>query len=260
MTPATASAVLRRCSDKGANALARQFGDALRVADAAGAERVIEEAVRLGVAPAAVQALIVAPAMVRIGELWELGLLTVAEERAATSICEGALLPLRQSMCGKRSRTRSREHVLLAAVAGQHHVHGLRMVGDVLEGAGFMVRNLGADVAVDRLRAFVAEHEPAVVGLAFGIATDVSPLADSLAAIHAVRPQARIMLGGRSVPPALWQAGYPRVASSMDVVSCVEDLIHGPPQTPPEVLALLGSGRTAGSTAPPLSGVASADG
>ena len=89
-------------------------------------------------------------AMGRIGELWEHGELTVADEHAATGLSYRALLPLQEPL--QIAPPRSRERVVLAAVEGQTHVLGLRMVADVLEGAGFEVLYLGADVPSGALR------------------------------------------------------------------------------------------------------------
>jgi len=72
---------LRRAGDARADPLARRFGDALRAGDAASAEAVIEEALRQGLEPPAIQVRVIEPAMGRIGELWETGYLTVADER-----------------------------------------------------------------------------------------------------------------------------------------------------------------------------------
>jgi diguanylate cyclase (GGDEF)-like protein len=234
---------LRRSSDEGASALARQFGDALRVADGDIAENVVDEALALGLSPAAVQSTVIAPAMVRVGELWERGVLTIADEHLATAISERTLLRIFLALVSGRAEKPTRERVLLAAVEGQHHVLGLRMVADVLEGAGFDVLNLGADVPVGSLATSVARHEPAVVGLAFGMARDFDKLTDSLAAIHVARPQARIMLGGRAIPPALLNLGYPRVESTVDVVTTVKNLISGPRQALPAALVFLRGGR-----------------
>ena len=189
----------------------------------------MDEALLAGVAPAAIQALVIEPAMEHIGELWESNSISVADEHLATAISHGVLIRLFDAL--SVTRTRSRELVLLAAVEGQRHNLGLRMIADVLEGAGFEVLFLGADVPLDALRGFVAEHQPAVIGLGFGIATDVSHLAEAIQAIHEVSPEPRIMLGGRAVPPGLRDAGYPFVPSSLDVVETVQRLLDGPPQT-----------------------------
>lgn len=236
-----------RASERTAASLASRFLDVLRVGDGPAADRLVDGALAAGMAPEAVQALVIGPAMVRIGDLWECRALTVADEHLATSISHRALFRVFAALSARRVEPRSRERVLLAAVEGQHHVLGLRMVADVLEGGGFDVLYLGADVPVDALGAFVAEHEPAVVGLGCSIIGDVGRLAESLWTIHADAPRTRIMLGGPGVPAVLHTVGYPLVASSLDVLTVVEGLIAGPPQSLPEVVDLLRSGDPAGA-------------
>ena len=207
----------------------------------------MDEALLAGVAPAAIHALVIEPAMEHIGELWASDSISVADEHLATAISHEVLIRLFDAL--SVTRTRSRELVLLAAVEGQHHILGLRMVADVLEGAGFDVLLLGADVPIDALREFVAEHQPAVIGLGFGIATNVSHLAQAILAIHQVSPAPRIMLGGRAVPPGLRDAGYPFVPSSLEVVETVQRLLDGPPQRLSAVVATLTTERARGPLA-----------
>jgi len=223
----------RRASDAASAALARRYGDALRAGDSAMAAQVTDEALAIGTSPAAIQALIIAPAMERIGDLWQQGAVSVADEHLATAISSGVLVRLFDAL--SVARARSRESVLLAEVAGQHHVLGLRMVADVLEGAGFDVLFLGADVPVGALRSFVSEHQPAVTGLGFGIDTDVHSLAEAIIAVHDASAEPRLMLGGHAVPASLREC-YPVVASSLEVLSAVELLLRGaarPARPPP---------------------------
>jgi diguanylate cyclase (GGDEF)-like protein len=229
VSPPAPPAEGRRAHDHRLPALTRRYGEALRVGDGAAAEQVIADALPLDLSPVAVQSLIIAPAMTRIGELWERGDVSVADEHLATAISERALVRLFEAL--RVAPPASRERVLLAAVEGQHHVMGLRMVADVLEGAGFDVKYLGANVPVSSLRRFIFEHEPAITGLAFGMAANVGCLADSISAAHRASPHTRILLGGRAVPQALREVGYPYVESSLRVFDAVERLLAGPPQT-----------------------------
>jgi methanogenic corrinoid protein MtbC1 len=80
----------------------------------------------------------------------------VADEHAATGLSHRALLPLQEPL--QIAPPRSRERAVLAAVEGQTHVLGLRMIADVLEGAGFKVLCLEADLPCRALQAFVAER------------------------------------------------------------------------------------------------------
>jgi diguanylate cyclase (GGDEF)-like protein len=234
--------VVRQTSELTIRTLAWRFEEVLRLGDGTEAETVVDDALAGGLAPEAVQSLVIAPAMVRIGELWESRQLGVADEHLATSISAHAMIHLFAKMSVRRTRDRSRETILLAAVEGQHHVLGLRMVADVLESAGYVVFYLGADVPVPSLRDFARLHRPAVVGLTVGIAADVSRVADSIGALNEVSGDIRIMLGGRSVPKSL-KAAYRYVPSSMEVVAAVEQLISGPPQRlAPAVLTLSSGG------------------
>ncbi len=216
---------------------ARLYGDALRVGDPAAAGRAVDDALAAGLSGAAVQSLVIAPALVRIGELWAADAATVADEHLATAISQSVMVKLFERL--SVARARSRERILLAAVEGQHHTVGLRMIADVLEGAGFDVLYLGGDVPVEALSRFAAKHQPAVCGLGFGVSVGVGVLADSIHAICEVCPSARIMLGGGAVPPGLVEAGYPLVDSSMEVVLTVERLLRQPSQPAPRVVELL---------------------
>jgi diguanylate cyclase (GGDEF)-like protein len=113
------------------------------------------------------------------------------------------------------------------------------MIADVLEGAGFEVLYLGADVPCDALRAFVTEHMPAVVGLTSTQARDAPHLAQAIVAIHNVNPAARIMLGGNGVPPEWREEPYPWVPNAAIVLDAVEELLHGSSQELPSMIAQL---------------------
>ena len=226
-----------RAADADAVALARRYGDALRVALTGTAEQVIDDALAAGLSPSAIQSLVIEPAMTRIGRLWEENAITVADEHLATAVSQAVLVKLFERLCV--ARPRSRERVLLAAVEGQQHVLGLRMVADVMEGAGFDVLYLGADVPVDALRRFTAEQQPAITGLAFGVSVGVGILAESIHAVQEAWPATRVMLGGLAVPPGLVDGGYTRVDNSMEVLFVVERLLRAPPQPPDPLLLRL---------------------
>jgi methanogenic corrinoid protein MtbC1 len=249
------SARSRRAVDRRLAVIGDRYSVALCAADGPAADAVVEEALGAGVAPTTIQVGVIMAAMGRIGELWEHGELTVADEHAATGLSYRALLPLQEPL--QIAPPRSRERVVLAAVEGQTHVLGLRMVADVLEGAGFEVLYLGADVPSGALRAFVAEHMPAIVGLTSTQASDAPRLAQAIVAIHEVNPAGRIMLGGNGVPPEWHDAPYPWVPDAAVVLDTVEGLLHGPPQELPAAIAQLRS--TITQTRPPSSASAAED-
>ena len=219
--------------------LSRRYVDALRVAQPAAAERVVDDALAAGLAPAAIQSLVIEPAMERIGRLWEANAITVADEHLATAISQSVLVRLFDRLTV--APPRSRERVLLAAVEGQHHVLGLRMIADVMEGAGFDVLYLGADVPVDALRALrrraPARRSPASPSpSASAWACSPSP---SMRCTRPARARRSCSAGARSRRGSS-TAGYTRVDNSMEVLSSPSACCAEAPGLPdPALLQLL---------------------
>jgi methanogenic corrinoid protein MtbC1/DNA-binding CsgD family transcriptional regulator len=209
--------------------LAEQFKQALLVGSPAQADQGIDDALLAGVAPSAIHALVIEPAMVEIGELWRSGGLSVADEHLATTISRRAMGRLAEPLT--IAPPCSRERVVLVAPQGQRHDLGLHMAADVLEGAGFDVLFLGADVPLEALCEFVTRHRPAVIGLGFTVVTGVGDVWQAIQAVHGASPAPRIMLGGAAVPAGLRGVGYPFVRSSIEVLSAVHALLHAAPRT-----------------------------
>lgn len=105
---------------------------------------------------------VIQASLYQIGEKWQAGQVSVAQEHMATAIVQsvmtaGLLRSQPPAMIGKR--------VLLACVAGNHHAIGLRMVSDAFQLAGWDVQYLGANVPTPALIRQVAEWKPDLVGL-----------------------------------------------------------------------------------------------
>ena len=130
----------RRRGDLVTYRLVQAFGEVLRVGDPRDAAVVVDDALASGLSSVEVQSRVIAPAMWGIGELWERGGLSVAQEHLATAVSHHVLARLYPGVLGHVRR--GGDTVVVAAVHGEHHVLGLRMVADVFEGAGFDVRFL----------------------------------------------------------------------------------------------------------------------
>lgn len=217
----------RRRIDDDAALLSAKLVDALIAGDGARAEAIALRGRAGGLSLAAVHSRVITPALVAIGTRWERNEITVAEEHLATVICHRVLAALHGTLRGVPSRKRAR--ILLATPSGQRHSLGLRMVADVLEGAGYDVTHLGADVPPDALRHAVARYRPAVLGLSLTMAHGVGSLEEAMAAALAARPDLAIMLGGQAVPGYLVGPGVQRVDDVEQVEEVVEELLRGEP-------------------------------
>lgn len=209
--------IVPRPSHDAWNAVARRFADALRAADPLEAQAVALQALAAGLSLAAVHARIVTPALYRIGQLWERAAITVADEHAAASIAERVLAEL--SAHAPADRARLDATVLLATPEGETHAIGLRMLADVLDSAGATVVYLGTDVPPDALASAARRFAPEVVGLSLTMALGTWQLEAAIAAVEAVRPQARVLLGGQGIPQRLVDGGLPYVAGIEDAVA-----------------------------------------
>jgi diguanylate cyclase (GGDEF)-like protein len=121
----------------------------------------------------------------------------------------------------------------LAAAEGEHHVLGLRMAADVLEGAGFDVLYLGADVPCDALLSACRAHRPAILGLSATMTLSVPTLIWELAQLELLEERPVVMVGGQGIPPAIDRVlGVTQIAQSEGVVATVEVLLEQPPAGP----------------------------
>ncbi|MGA2929131.1 MAG: diguanylate cyclase, partial [Solirubrobacteraceae bacterium] len=196
--PATAGP---RRADLVTDRLPAAFGDALRAGDPHAAAGVVDDALGSGLSSVEIQSRVIAPAMWGIGELWQLGQLTIADEHLATAVSHHVLARLYPGLLA-HARRRS-DTVLVAAVHGEHHVLGLRMVADVFEGAGYDVRFLGADVPESSLTAWVSQHHPTIVALGATMPLNAATLARQLQALRDHDPELVLIIGGQGVPAVL---------------------------------------------------------
>ena len=102
---------------------------------------------------------IIAPALWLVGELWERGEISVADEHVATEISIRVLALQREAQRVAQARGDSPGHARRAA--GEQHVVALRMVDNLLRDAGYDVVMLGADVPADALAAAASRRRPA---------------------------------------------------------------------------------------------------
>ena len=205
--------------------LSRTFTRALLRGDDAGAEMLFREALEAGVSEGTLDDQVIAPALRRIGSMWERGELAVHQEHLATEIVQRVVTLRREAV--RVIRLRSSRTVVLAGVQGEHHVVGLRMVASLLVHAGYDVRMLGPDLPTAELPAVMALHRPAVVGLTATMPRSAAELLPAVELIQSCDPHAAVLLGGAAIPSRL--DGRPAVALCPgvgDVVARVDALVQ----------------------------------
>lgn len=187
--------------------LSRLYLDSLRAADGAGACRVALRAVESGMTIPALYQRVIAPAMHGIGDLWEKGAITVADEHAATALTHRVLASLRppvrvEVFGGRGAEEPGRGRALLAAVEGEQHALGLRMVADVLEDSGYSTIYLGADVPTDALMHSVDALSPDLLALSATMPELAPRLEEVAAVVRSTHPEVDLLLGGQATATA----------------------------------------------------------
>jgi MerR family transcriptional regulator, light-induced transcriptional regulator len=179
----------------------RLYLEALRAADVAGAFRVASSALGEGMTVPQLYQRVIAPAMHQVGELWEKGALTVADEHLATALTHRVLAALRpppEADADREGGIAAKERVMLATVEGEQHALGLRMAADVLEDAGFQMIYLGADVPTDALMQAISSLSPDLLGLGVTM-PDLAPRQQEVAeAARKAHPRLGLLVGGQA--------------------------------------------------------------
>ena len=136
-------------------------------------------------------------AMAEVGRLFEEGECYVPEMLISARAMKAGLAKLQPSL--KQADVQSAGKVALGTVKGDLHDLGKNLVGMMLEGAGFTVKDLGVDVSPE---AFVAAADDVdVIGLSALLTTTMGSMQSTLDALDAAgkRPKVKVMVGGAPV-------------------------------------------------------------
>ncbi len=169
--------------------------DALLTFDRAAAERLVP---RLGQAPfAMVIDEVFVPVLHALGERWERGEVTIAQEHFVSGFCREHLLAMYHGLGGGPEIGIA---VACATPPGERHELGLLVVALKLALSGHRVVWLGADLPVAELCAYLVSHQPRFVCLSLTRATSREALLTLAREVRAGTPAAtEIVLGGPGV-------------------------------------------------------------
>lgn len=114
--------------------------------------------------------------------------------------------------------------VIMGTVRGDLHDIGKNIVSMLLEGAGFEVIDLGADVATEKFLEALEKEEADIIGMSALLTTTMTNMKEVIESIESanLRSKARVMIGGAPVTQAFAEEisadGYaPDAASAVDV-------------------------------------------
>ena len=157
----------------------------------------VEAALQSGLPPRTILDEGMLAAMAEVGRLFEEGECYVPEMLMSARAMKAGLAKLQPSL--KQTDVQAAGRVAIGTVKGDLHDMGKNLVGMMLEGAGFKVKDLGVDVAPE---AFVAAaDEVDVIGLSALLTTTMGHMKDALNALEAAgkRSKVKVIVGGAPV-------------------------------------------------------------
>ncbi len=136
-------------------------------------------------------------AMDDVGEMFSQGTIFVPEMLLAARAMKAGLKILRPILTA--TKTKPKGTVLLATVQGDVHDIGKNLVGMMLEGAGYIVVDMGVNATKEAILEKVAELGPDVVGLSALLTTSMPAMAKTVAAFKEAAHAIPIIVGGAPV-------------------------------------------------------------
>ena len=179
----------------------KRLHDAILKGDAKMAVAVTREAIAEKVDPAALISNTMIPAMAEVGRLFECEEYFVPEMLLSGRAMKAALELLRPLLADSGVRPTGR--VVIGTVKGDLHDIGKNLVASMLEGGGFEVTDLGADVAPEKFVAAVQERKPDIVCLSALLTVTTPAMKTTIEAIRqaGLRNHVKILVGGAPVTP-----------------------------------------------------------
>jgi MerR family transcriptional regulator, light-induced transcriptional regulator len=213
-------------ASNGVAQLKDEFEAAILNGSLAAARLVVRSAVARGLPGANIYAEVLSPALCDIGELWEQNRISIADEHLATAITSRVMAIVSDSLASGADA--SNERLVITGVEGEQHVMGLRMIADVLEGAGYDVLFLGVDTPASALVASIARHRPDLVALGATGPGSGERLTGTITALRQIAPALPIVVGGsqaRLAAQVLGDSGVHVAEDATTVVAVVRSAI-----------------------------------
>ncbi len=173
-----------------------QIYDAVLGGDEAGVEALVRKAASGGVAPSQIITEQLIPAMEEVGARFEREEFFVPEMLLASRAMQSGLTVLKPLMAEEEAGdTRG---VVIGTVQSDIHDLGKNLVSTMLSGAGFEVKDLGADVSPERFVEAVREENPKILGMSALMTTTMPAMKRTVDALAeaGLRDGIKVLVGG----------------------------------------------------------------
>ncbi len=140
------------------------------------------------------------PAMEHVGELFREGEIFVSEVLLSARAMNRAMEVLEPHLAGEGG-VESIATVLIGTVSGDMHDIGKNLVGVMLRGVGFDVRDIGTNASPEEFVRQVEHHRPDIVGISALLTTTMPMMHKTITALEEanLRTGLRVMVGGAPI-------------------------------------------------------------
>ena len=163
---------------------------------------------------------VVLPYLHRLGDRWEAGEVSVAQEHFASNLLRGRLLGLAQGWGQGQGPL-----AILACVPGEHHELGLLAFGVALRRRGWRITYLGTDSPIGAVADIAHSLTPAVVVL---LSINPDNFLDHARQIEQLANQVPVMIAGTGATPEVARHTHTHVLDQ-DPVSAAQTIDHDHP-------------------------------
>jgi 5-methyltetrahydrofolate--homocysteine methyltransferase len=179
----------------------KKLYDAILTGDQKTAVAITEQALADQIDPQVLINEAMIPAMNEAGAKFECEEYFVPELLLAARAMKSSLALLRPLLAARGAEPVGR--AVIGTVKGDLHDIGKNLVASMLEGAGFEVIDLGADVAPDKFVAAVREKNPHLVCMSALLTVTMPAMRTTIQALReaGVRDKVKVMVGGAPVTP-----------------------------------------------------------
>ena len=162
-------------------------------------QKKVQEALDGGVSASAILNDAMIPAMAEVGRLFEEGEYFVPEMLISARAMKSAMALLKPYL--QQGQITYAGRVAIGTVKGDLHDIGKNLVSLMLEGAGFLVKDLGSDVSADKYVAAVLEDNVNLIAMSALLTTTMVNMKATITALEeaGLRDKVKIMVGGAPV-------------------------------------------------------------
>jgi 5-methyltetrahydrofolate--homocysteine methyltransferase len=186
-------------SEAASNPTLDQLRDAVLNGNAKAAAALTSDALASGLSAQEIVDTSLIPAMDEAGRLFDQGEFFVPELLVAARAMKAAQSLITPLLAAAGATSRGK--IVIGTVKGDLHDIGKNLVVALLQGGGFEVIDLGADVSAESFVAAVRDHAPDVVGLSALLTTTMLQMPQTVRALReaGVRDRVKVMVGGAPV-------------------------------------------------------------